>query len=40
MKIILACVALIVVAASIYADYKWRKWMSAHRAERDQNQRS
>jgi hypothetical protein len=40
MKTLLACVAVVVIAASIFADYKWRKWMAARRAERDHDRRS
>jgi hypothetical protein len=31
MKLLLAILAVIIVAASIFADYKWRQWMSTHR---------
>jgi hypothetical protein len=34
MKILLAIVAVIIVAASLFADYKWRQWIAARRAER------
>ncbi|MDR3736869.1 MAG: hypothetical protein P4L10_15215 [Acidobacteriaceae bacterium] len=34
MKIFLGIVALVVVAGSFYADYKWRQWMAARRRER------
>jgi hypothetical protein len=34
MKVLLAIVAAIIVAASLFADYKWRRWMAARRAER------
>jgi hypothetical protein len=40
MKFVLLVLGIAVVAASILADYKWRKWMAARRSERDQNQRS
>jgi hypothetical protein len=40
MKFVLLALGLAVVAASIFADYKWRKWMSARRADRDQDRRS
>jgi hypothetical protein len=33
-KILLAIVAAVIVAASLFADYKWRTWMAARRAER------
>jgi hypothetical protein len=34
MKILLAIVAAAVIAASIYADYKWRQWMAERRRDR------
>jgi hypothetical protein len=34
MKIILIVVGLILAAASIFADYKWRQWMAARRRDR------
>jgi hypothetical protein len=33
-KVLLAIVAAVIVAASLFADYKWRRWMAARRAER------
>ncbi|HEY1895273.1 MAG TPA: hypothetical protein VGG62_03330 [Terracidiphilus sp.] len=33
MKVLLAIVAAVIVAASLFADYKWRRWMAARRAE-------
>jgi hypothetical protein len=33
MKIALAIVAVLVVAASLFADYKWRQWMAARRRD-------
>ena len=38
MRVLLALFAIILVAAIVYADYKWRRWMDARRAERDRNQ--
>jgi hypothetical protein len=35
MKIFLVILALLVVGASLVADYKWRQWMAARKAERD-----
>jgi hypothetical protein len=35
MKILLGAGALILVAASLIADYKWRQWMAARRRERE-----
>jgi hypothetical protein len=34
MKIFLGIVAVLVVAASVVADYKWRQWMAARRRDR------
>jgi hypothetical protein len=34
MKMVLAIVVVVVVAASFIADYKWRKWMAERRRER------
>jgi len=31
MKILLGILAVLVVAASFFADYKWRQWMANHR---------
>jgi len=35
MKIFLAIVAVLLVAGSIVADYKWRGWMAARKQERE-----
>jgi hypothetical protein len=34
MKILLAIIVVLLVAASIYADYKWRQWMATRRRDR------
>jgi hypothetical protein len=34
MKILLAILAVVLVAASLFADYKWRQWMAARRRDR------
>lgn len=34
MKVFLGIVAVLLIAGSFYADYKWRRWMAARRAER------
>jgi hypothetical protein len=34
MKILVAILAVIVVAASFIADYKWRKWIADRRRDR------
>lgn len=35
MQIALIIVALVVIAGSIWADYKWRKWMADRRRDRE-----
>jgi hypothetical protein len=35
MKIILGIVILVVICASVFADYKWRAWMAARKRERE-----
>ena len=35
MKLLLAIIAVLVLAASLYADYRWRRWMSVRKAERE-----
>jgi hypothetical protein len=34
MKIILGIIAVLIIAASLFADYKWRQWMAARRRDR------
>jgi hypothetical protein len=34
MKILLGILAIIVIAASLFADYKWRQWIAARRRDR------
>ena len=34
MKIFLGILAVVLVAASLFADYKWRQWMAARRRDR------
>ena len=34
MKIFLGILALLIVAASLFADYKWRQWIAARRRNR------
>jgi hypothetical protein len=34
MKIILGILAILVIAALLFADYKWRQWMAARRRDR------
>jgi len=35
MKILLGILAFVIIAASLYADYKWRQWMATRKDERD-----
>jgi hypothetical protein len=35
MKYLIGIVVVILVAASIFADYKWKQWMAARRENRD-----
>jgi hypothetical protein len=35
MKLLLGILALLVAAASVYADYKWRRWMALRAAAKD-----
>jgi general stress protein CsbA len=34
MKLLLAILAVVLVAASFYADYKWRQWLAARKRDR------
>lgn len=34
MKIILGILVVLVIAASFFADYKWRQWMAGQRRDR------
>jgi hypothetical protein len=36
MKFFLAAAVLILIAFSVWADYRWKKWMAARKADRDQ----
>jgi hypothetical protein len=40
MKIVLLIVVVLIVAGSLFADYKWRQWMAARRRERDDERRA
>jgi hypothetical protein len=40
MKIVLAIVAAVIIAGSLFADYKWRQWIAARRRERDSDRRA
>ena len=35
MKLLLAIIVIVLIAASVFADYKWRQWMAARK--RDHN---
>jgi general stress protein CsbA len=35
MKVFVAILVVVLVAASIFADYKWRRWMDARRRDRE-----
>jgi hypothetical protein len=35
MKIILGILAILIIAASLFADYKWRQWIAARRRDRE-----
>ncbi len=35
MNLILIIVVVVVIAGSVFADWKWRKWVEARRRERD-----
>jgi len=34
MKLLLALVVLAIVAGSVYADYRWKRWLAKQREER------
>jgi general stress protein CsbA len=34
MKTFLAILAIVLIAASLYADYKWRQWIAARKRDR------
>ncbi len=35
MKVLLVIAAILIIAGSFYADYKWRQWMARHKSKRD-----
>ena len=35
MKLFLIIAAILIVGASLFADYKWRQWIARHRRDRD-----
>jgi hypothetical protein len=36
MKTLLVIIVILIVAGSIFADYKWREWLARNRRDRDQ----
>jgi len=38
-KVIVGIVVLVLLAASLFADWKWRKWIAERRRDRDQRLR-
>jgi len=36
MQIILVIIVILIVGASLFADYKWRQWLSRNRHDRNQ----
>lgn len=37
MKLVLGFVFVVIVAGSIYADYRWKRWIAKQRAAREGN---
>jgi len=37
LRLLLILVALIVVAGSFYADYRWKRWLARQREERERS---
>ena len=37
MVLLFAILAIVLIAGSFFADYKWRQWMAARRADRHSN---
>lgn len=37
MLYLIAIAAAVIIAASLFADYKWRRWMDERKQERDDN---
>jgi hypothetical protein len=35
MKIVLVIAAILIVGASLFADYKWRQWLARRKSHRD-----
>jgi hypothetical protein len=35
MKMLLCILAIVVIAASLFADYKWRQWIASRKRDRE-----
>lgn len=40
MKILLGILAVVLIAASLFADYKWRQWVAARKRDRESRRNS
>jgi len=40
MKILLLIAVLLIIAGSLFADYKWRRWIAERRRDRDEERRA
>jgi hypothetical protein len=40
MKTVLLILVVLIIAGSLFADYKWRQWMAARRRDRDEDRRA
>lgn len=40
MKIFFTILVFVAIAASVYADYRWRRWMAARRQQQDRDLRA
>lgn len=40
MKIALAIAVIVLIAVTVFADYKWRQWMAARRRDRENEPRA
>ena len=40
MKIVLVILAVLIIAGSLLADYKWRRWIATRRRERGDDRRA
>jgi hypothetical protein len=39
-KILLGILAVVLIAASLFADYKWRQWVAARKRDRESQRNS